>query len=536
MNRKFIINEKQERELIQRLNEEVYQMPVDKKMNTPYCINPEKVLIVKKFLDKSFKAHDYEKIGSNGMPIRIKVVSMNASNGEPLKYMYKDQLHDLLIDRFQNMFSDVNERSLFMKQVMEDWINGTIGIFGNLSKNRLMENTMEEIDEKASNANMSPTELQKKAGNYKMGHIRICGMPISIENPKGSYRTFKKENGEEGKIKLKNHYGYFTNTTGNGRDGDAVDVFIGPNADNFDYVYVVDQNNTDGEFDESKVMLGFNSLDHAKNAYLSNFDSEWRGFRGITKVTLRTFKSWLYRGHKQVKPFADYYRIQKTKLDESVAREENLTEYKVARFINETQAMEAVDLLNECGIVSYNKINEVFVTINENQIYKINECKNILNEYILENIDYNPKYILNESYINEDYKQTCFIAGVNSEEIAQEIVDEINRGGIYAYSENGRIYVVIETDYYYENDFDEALEYCKDVVRKHTDAMDDERLVDKINEELTNFDERKIGSLDLSLTDKYPHIWDVYRDNKYIGKFKGNISKANENDILDNLE
>ena len=66
--------------------------------------------------------------------------------------------------------------------------------------------------------------------------------------------------------------------------------------------------------------------------------------------------------------------------------------------------------------------------------------------------------------------------------------------------------------------------------------MDDERLVDKINEELTNFDERKIGSLDLSLTDKYPHIWDVYRDNKYIGKFKGNISKANKNDILDNLE
>ena len=120
MSRKFIISEKQEQELIKRLNEETYQMPVDKKMNTPYCINPEKVLIVKKFLDKTFKAHDFEKIGSNGMPIVIKVVSMNAKNGEPLKYMYKDQLHDLLVDRFQNMFLDKIERDLFMKQVIED--------------------------------------------------------------------------------------------------------------------------------------------------------------------------------------------------------------------------------------------------------------------------------------------------------------------------------------------------------------------------------------------------------------------------------
>ena len=234
--RKFIISETQEKELIKRLNEETYQMPVDKKMNTPYCINPEKVLIVKKFLDKTFTPHDYEKIGNNGLPIKIKVVSMNASNGEPLKYMYKDQLHDLLVDRFQNMFLDKNERDLFMKQVIEDWLNGTIGVFGSLSKNQLMENAMEEVDEKANEADLNPTDAQKEAGNYKMGHVRIMGMPISIENPKGSYRQYKKEDGSIGKNQMKHHYGYFTNTTGNGKDGDAVDVFIGPNTENCEYV------------------------------------------------------------------------------------------------------------------------------------------------------------------------------------------------------------------------------------------------------------------------------------------------------------
>lgn len=371
MSRRFIINEEQEKELIRRINEEVYQMPVDKKMNKPYCINPEKVLIVKKFLDKTFKVHDFEKIGSNGMPIITKVFSMNASNGEPLKYMYKTQLHDLLIDRFQNMFLDKTERSLFLKQVIEDWMNGTIGIFGTLSKNSLMENTIEEIDLIANDTNTNPTEKQKEAGNYKMGHIRIKGMPISIENPKGSYRTYKKEDGTEGKIKMKNHYGYFTNTTAQGKDRDAVDVFVGPNVDEFDYVYVIDQNNDKGEFDESKVMLGFNSKEHAKNAYLSNYSSDWDGFRSITKVSIRTFKKWLYRNHKQNKPFSEYYVIQKQKLDESFNFNENIVDDEngvTNQIINAGYpelAEEIADTINKKGVYAFTDNNLVFASIEE---------------------------------------------------------------------------------------------------------------------------------------------------------------------------
>lgn len=406
MSRKFIISEKQEQELIKRLNEETYQMPVDKKMNTPYCINPEKVLIVKKFLDKTFKAHDFEKIGSNGMPIVIKVVSMNAKNGEPLKYMYKDQLHDLLVDRFQNMFLDKIERDLFMKQVIEDWFNGSIGIFGTLSKNKLMENTMDEIDSKANETNVDPTEKQKEAGNYKMGHIRIEGMPISIENPKGSYRTYKKDDGSEGKIKMKNHYGYFTNTTAQGKDRDAVDVFIGPNVEEFDYVYVIDQNNTKGEFDESKVMLGFNSKEHAKNAYLSNYSSDWDGFRSITKVSIKTFKKWLYRKHKQNKPFSEYYVIQKQKLDESISYDENI-------------------------------IND------------------------------------------EENGVTTQIVNAGFPEIADEISENINKTGIYAYSENSLVYAVIEKDDDDISYYDRTLENCKRIAYKV--MMDNGLNIDEYN-------------------------------------------------------
>jgi hypothetical protein len=198
--KKLFITEKQEKILAECLNEEIYQMPVDKKNNKPYTINPEKVLIVKKFLDKGFTPHDFEKIGENGLPIKIKVISMNASNGEVLKYMYQDQLQDLLIDRFQNMFSDKIERELFMGQVIKDWLNKKIGIFGNLSTNRLLAESMtsEEIDERANKANTNPTYAQKKAGNYYMGHIIVQGMHISIENPKSSKRYWKDEEGNEG--------------------------------------------------------------------------------------------------------------------------------------------------------------------------------------------------------------------------------------------------------------------------------------------------------------------------------------------------
>ena len=168
-----------------------------------------------------------------------------------------------------------------------------------------------EIDKRCEDVNLHPTEPQKTAGNYKMGHISIKGMKIAIENPAGSRRYY----GNNGQYNvMKNHYGYFNVTKG--KDGDAVDVFLGPDIDDFENVYCVDQNKANGEFDETKVMLGFSSKEEAKEAYLSNYSPDWKGFRDITSVNIKDFKKWLYRGRKQRQPFADYVYIQKKKLDE----------------------------------------------------------------------------------------------------------------------------------------------------------------------------------------------------------------------------
>ena len=174
--------------------------------------------------------------------------------------------------------------------------------------------TANEIDQEVKKVNTNPSEKQKKSGNYKMGHINVLGFNITVENPKGSYRRGKDNNGKEWKVKMQNHYGYFTKTKG--KDGDHIDVFVGKHLDS-EKVFVVDQVNLKGEFDESKVMLGFRNAKEAKNAYLSNYSKGWRGFKEITGVSLDTFKEWLYDGYRQRKPFAEYVQIKKNTLNEA---------------------------------------------------------------------------------------------------------------------------------------------------------------------------------------------------------------------------
>jgi hypothetical protein len=172
----------------------------------------------------------------------------------------------------------------------------------------------ELIDEKTEEIDENPSEAQKEAGNYRMAHITFGCFKISLENAKGSKRYWKDEKGNTGYNEMKNHYGYFSRSLGH--DGDHVDVFLGDNQES-DKVYVVDQNKKDGTFDESKVMLGFNSKKEAKEAYLANFSPDWKGFRSITGVSKKFFKKWLYNGRKQQKPFAEYVDVIKKKLNES---------------------------------------------------------------------------------------------------------------------------------------------------------------------------------------------------------------------------
>jgi|GEM_PF-4079145 len=168
--------------------------------------------------------------------------------------------------------------------------------------NRVIEN--DKIRQEEAKVNTNPSEAQKEAGNYKKGHVRTQGFDITIENPKGSVRSGVDEDGRAWEHTMQNSYGYFKRTEG--KDGDQIDVFLGDNPTS-KRILVVDQNNPyTGEFDESKVMLAFDTAQQAKDAYMSNYEPGWTGFRTITEVPVEKFREWLYDGARQRKPFSEY--------------------------------------------------------------------------------------------------------------------------------------------------------------------------------------------------------------------------------------
>lgn len=133
-----------------------------------------------------------------------------------------------------------------------------------------------------------PTEAQKKAGNYPMGHVKLSGLDITIENPDGSERGWTNEDtGEKGVSKINGHYGYIKNTVG--ADGDHVDVLVkaGTPEDWNGTVYVIKQLKSDGKtFDEHKIYIGFESEAEAKKAYKSNYQKGWRGYGGFIPMSI----------------------------------------------------------------------------------------------------------------------------------------------------------------------------------------------------------------------------------------------------------
>lgn len=149
----------------------------------------------------------------------------------------------------------------------------------------------------------NPTEAQKEAGNYKKGHIKVDGMDITIEQPKGSVRRGRDADGKEWESKMHNTYGYIRGTES--VDGDHIDIFLSDNP-NEGSVFVVDQVNNDGSFDEHKVMYGFADMESAKQAYLSNYKEGWQGLGNITEVSKEDFRKWIDSSKRKTKPFAEY--------------------------------------------------------------------------------------------------------------------------------------------------------------------------------------------------------------------------------------
>lgn len=136
------------------------------------------------------------------------------------------------------------------------------------------------------------------------GKLKAFGMPILIENKKGSVRSGKDSDGTPWKTLMRDHYGEFTGVPG--VDGDNLDVFIGPELLKmqrtngkeglFDKVWVVHaKSKTTGRYDEDKVMFGYKTKEDAVRAFKQHYDQPEKFLGPINEYSISGFKEMIER-------------------------------------------------------------------------------------------------------------------------------------------------------------------------------------------------------------------------------------------------
>ena len=255
--------------------------------------------------DKAMKSLVEDELSSRG----IKVFNSfdNVQKGDVVVVENEGESGQITIDKVQgNSVSFTTEDGETFEDVPLDTIEEHFKVMFRNSLQSSIEAAEAETD-------TNPTDGQKEAGNYKKGHVKVAGFNISIEQPRGSVRSGTDANGKKWSVTMNNTYGYMTDNVG--VDGDHLDVFLSNDIDSWDQqnVYVVDQYNLDGTFDEHKVMLGFNDRDDATDAYFSNYDSSWRTSKRkiiTSTVPMDIFKKWIESSNRKTKPIAEYSLVK----------------------------------------------------------------------------------------------------------------------------------------------------------------------------------------------------------------------------------
>ena len=198
--------------------------------------------------------------------------------------------------RADSFVKDINAVKSALAKGMADYLNAR---HETAIKTNAIDQAAHEAATSPKNGLPQPTAAQKEAGNYKKGHLTFQGLDITIENPRGSKREGVDPGGKKWSVEMEHHYGYIKGTVG--KDKDHIDVFIGKSPASR-MVYIVDQVNQKGGFDEHKILLGFNSIAEARKGYLDNYSAGWK-VGPMTAVPINDFKSWLANGDT-TKPYS----------------------------------------------------------------------------------------------------------------------------------------------------------------------------------------------------------------------------------------
>lgn len=156
----------------------------------------------------------------------------------------------------------------------------------------------------AAHRTAEPTPGQAAAGNYAKRRLKWQGMRIAVETEGGKERAGVGKDGKPWTSTSPVPYGYLSGSKA--KDGDAVDVYLGPNPKS-GQVFVIDQIDPEtGKYDEVKTLVGFESEAEARQAYEDSFSDGSGGSRigAMTPMSVRQFQNWINNGNTK-KPVGD---------------------------------------------------------------------------------------------------------------------------------------------------------------------------------------------------------------------------------------
>lgn len=254
---------------------------------------------------------DYEDGSILGSEIEERLESMLADNDVPSDVA--DEIYGK-IDEFvlaRKHASRSGGRESDGREEFESWFSQFCSKFGLFavadSAEKSEAELLEEIRIAGESTKTDLTDEEKQSGDYPKGIVSIQGLSIAIENPKGSTRSGVDADGHEWSTEMQDTYGYIENTAG--ADTDDIDVFVGEHPLS-DKVFIVDQVKEDGSFDEHKVMLGYESSEDAREAYLRNYEDGWQGLGSITQIGIEDFRRWVEADKTRDKAFTEYIKVQ----------------------------------------------------------------------------------------------------------------------------------------------------------------------------------------------------------------------------------
>ena len=153
--------------------------------------------------------------------------------------------------------------------------------------------------DKAGTLHKKEPSLAKQAFKLQ-GHLKFQGIPIAIENRKGSTREGVDPDGKPWKTTFALPYGYIKKTEG--KDGEEIDAYVGPK-DDATHAFVVHQRKIDGTgHDEDKVFLGMPSVEAVRKAYLDHYNKVGPKLLGeISTLSMEVLKQKLEESRKHTK-------------------------------------------------------------------------------------------------------------------------------------------------------------------------------------------------------------------------------------------